>query len=309
MLEVKQINLSYGSQQVLFDLSFSLEQGEILGFLGPNGAGKSSTMRILTGYLPPSSGEVLFLNQPVDKNPLFLRQHLGYLPETNPVYPELRVQEYLSWVGEVKGAKPLTKSVAKVISDCGLNKVANKLIKNLSKGYKQRVGLAQALLGDPKLIILDEPTVGLDPTQVREIRELIKELGQERTILLSTHILSEVELLCKRVIIINHGRILADENLEQLLQKMGKYHYILVVSPQTNLDDLKKSLQEIAEITQEQKQEQGCLLELKSKQEEDIRAQVFAAVVQAQGVLLEFYPKRYSLEEVFVKLVFGGEVH
>ncbi|MDQ7031509.1 MAG: ATP-binding cassette domain-containing protein [Desulfonauticus sp.] len=310
MLKVQHLNLSYGSQQVLFDLNFSLNQGEILGFLGPNGAGKSSTMRILTGYLKPSSGQVLFLDKDISEDPIFLRKHLGYLPETAPLYPELKVAEYLSWVAELKGiVKNTSQEVDKVISECGLSKVKAKLIGYLSKGYRQRVGLAQALLGNPKLIILDEPTVGLDPAQVREIRDLIKKLGQEKTILLSTHILSEVELLCKRVIIINQGRILADEDLENLLKKVEKTLYVLLVAGEVDLEKLKLDLTNQCEIHKIYKVEDGHILEISPKTKNDIRSFVFDTVVKNNGILLEFYPKRSSLEEVFVKMIYRGEVH
>lgn len=307
MLRVQGIDLSYGAQQVLFNLNFNLHQGEILGFLGPNGAGKSSTMRILTGYLRPSKGEVFFLDKDVSKNPLFLREHLGYLPETAPIYPELKVEEYLKWVAEVKSVENINKEVDKVIRECGLKTVQKKLIRYLSKGYRQRVGLAQALLGDPKLIILDEPTVGLDPTQVREIRNLIKELGKEKTILLSTHILSEVELLCKRVIIINRGRILADESLEELVKKAGEKRFILLLSRKTDLNIFKEEIGDCFSLIELKEVTDGYKLELSQKREGDFREKIFAAAIKSNGVLLELFPKRSSLEEAFVKLVYSGE--
>ncbi|SDN40889.1 ABC transporter ATP-binding protein [Desulfonauticus submarinus] len=307
MLRVQGIDLSYGTQQVLFNLNFNLHQGEILGFLGPNGAGKSSTMRILTGYLRPSKGEVFFLDKDVSKNPLFLREHLGYLPETAPIYPELKVEEYLKWVAEVKSVENINKEVDKVIRECGLKTVQKKLIRYLSKGYRQRVGLAQALLGDPKLIILDEPTVGLDPTQVREIRNLIKELGKEKTILLSTHILSEVELLCKRVIIINRGRILADESLEELVKKAGEKRFILLLSRKTDLNIFKEEIGDCFSLIELKEVTDGYKLELSQKREGDFREKIFAAAIKSNGVLLELFPKRSSLEEAFVKLVYSGE--
>ncbi|KUJ94902.1 MAG: gliding motility-associated transport system ATP-binding protein [Desulfonauticus sp.] len=306
MLEVRNVNLFYNKYQVLFDLNFKLEQGEILGFLGPNGAGKSSTMRILTGYLTPSSGSVRFLGKEVSKSPLFLRENLGYLPETNPLYLELRVREYLKWVAELKQAAEPQKEVDRVMERCGLKEVEKKLIRHLSKGYRQRVGLAQALIGNPKLIILDEPTVGLDPTQVREIRELIRELGKEKTILLSTHILSEVELICKRVIIINQGRILTEASLEDLI-KEGTERYFLSLESSSYKSELRADLEKVVRITAEDRTEKEVHLEFKAQNKEDIRFVVADLVASYGGKVLEFRPKRSSLEEIFVNLVYKGE--
>lgn len=306
MLEVRQVNFAYGRRQVLFDLNFNLNKGEILGFLGPNGAGKSSTMRILTGYLTPSSGRVTFLGKEVAQNPLFLRENLGYLPETNPLYPELRVREYLNWVAQVKKVKNYSKEVDKILTSCGLKEVQKRLIKHLSKGYKQRVGLAQALIGDPKLLILDEPTVGLDPRQVREIRGLIQELGQEKTILLSTHILSEVELICKRVIIINQGRILADGSLEELIAQETRV-YVLGLNKDNYTQELKSDLNTLVEILKEEIREKEVYLEVKGKVEKNIKESIAELLWQKQVKIYEFRAKRSSLEEIFVNLVYKGE--
>ncbi|MFW5734541.1 MAG: ABC transporter ATP-binding protein, partial [Oceanidesulfovibrio sp.] len=192
MLEVLNLSHRYGSTRVLHDVSFTVAEGEILGLLGPNGAGKSTTMRILTGYLRPSAGRVVFGGRDIQKEPQALRSRLGYMPENVPLYPELTVEEHLVWVARLKGAKDAKRETAAVLDRCGLSGARSKLVRQLSKGYRQRVGLAQAILGPTRLLILDEPTAGLDPQQIRDIRELIRELGREKTILLSTHILPEV---------------------------------------------------------------------------------------------------------------------
>ncbi|MFW5837111.1 MAG: ATP-binding cassette domain-containing protein [Desulfovibrionaceae bacterium] len=221
MLEVTGLSHKYDNKQVLFDLDFSVRSGEVLGFLGPNGAGKSTTMRILTGYLTPSAGRVVYDGRDIQRDPDHLRRSLGYLPETTPVYPELTVGEYLSWVARVKGSDSPISEVDQVMDRCGVAEVRRVLIRRLSKGFRQRLGLAQAILGPMRLLILDEPTVGLDPGQIREIRDFIRELGREMTILLSTHILPEVELTCDRVLIITKGRIVAEDTPANLVQRVG----------------------------------------------------------------------------------------
>jgi len=307
MLQVKDLNLFYGRNQVLHNLNFHLNQGEILGFLGPNGAGKSSTMRILTGYLVPSSGQVLFDGQDIQKAPLLLRKNLGYLPETAPIYPELKVIEYLRWVARIKSCVHADKDVQEVMGKCGLTPVKNKLIGHLSKGYRQRVGLAQAILGNPKLLILDEPTVGLDPGQIREIRELIRELGKERTILLSTHILPEVELICDRVIIINKGRILADDNVDNLVQRAGRGRHLLRVGFETvNMDELKERLSALKGVHQFdiQTSKDEVIIHVQAEPGKDIRADLSDFVYGLNGKILEFRPMDLSLEQAFVNLVY-----
>ena len=310
MLQVKNLNLFYGRNQVLYNLNFHLNQGEILGFLGPNGAGKSSTMRILTGYLVPSSGQVLFDGQDIQKAPMLLRKNLGYLPETAPVYPELKVIEYLQWVARIKACAYARKDVQEVMQKCGLTGVKNKLIGHLSKGYRQRVGLAQAILGNPKLLILDEPTVGLDPGQIREIRELIRQLGKERTVLLSTHILPEVELICDRVIIINKGRILADDSIAHLLQKAGAGRYLVrAFFPATNHDLVKEKLATIKGVQEFDVEDlkNEVLIHVQAEPEYDIRADLSDFVYGLGGKILELRPMDLSLEQAFVNLVYKEE--
>ncbi|MCP9767931.1 ATP-binding cassette domain-containing protein [Lacihabitans sp. LS3-19] len=217
-IEVKNLTKIYGSQIAVNNISFSLKKGEILGFLGPNGAGKSTTMKILVGFLNASSGEAFLNEMPISVDNLDTKKQVGYLPEHNPLYLEMYVKEYLAFVGEMYGLKGelLNEKVDKVIEMVGLSPEKSKKIEQLSKGYRQRVGLAQALIHDPEVLILDEPTTGLDPNQLVEIRKLIKEVGKNKTIILSTHIMQEVEAICDRVIIINKGNLVADDTLENL---------------------------------------------------------------------------------------------
>ena len=209
---LKNIDKKYGKQLALDGVSFEISKGEIVGFIGPNGAGKSTTMKIITGYIPPTSGEVYVNGMDAVEKSLEIRRIIGYLPESNPLYVEMYVREYLRYIAGIYGMrKQAKKLVEEIIERCGLTPECHKQIKNLSKGYRQRVGLAQALIHDPEILILDEPTSGLDPNQIIEIRKLISELGKEKTVLLSTHILQEVEAICDRVIIIHKGKIVADE--------------------------------------------------------------------------------------------------
>lgn len=220
-IEVRQLTKLYGPQRAVDDLSFSVKPGEIVGFLGPNGAGKSTTMKIATGYLPPSSGTVLVAGHDVSRDPLTVRRNLGYLAEHNPLYLDLYVKEFLHFIGEIHGLKGtrLRTRVADVIELVGLEVEQKKRVGQLSKGYRQRVGLAQALLHDPAVLILDEPTTGLDPNQLVEIRQVIRTIGREKTVLFSTHIMQEVEALCDRVIILSRGRLVADATLPELQQR------------------------------------------------------------------------------------------
>jgi len=307
MLEVRNLCHHYGPAQVLFDLNFSVNQGEIVGLLGPNGAGKSTTMRILTGYLSPSAGEVIFQGQDIRKNILYLRKQLGYMPENVPLYPELKVAEYLLWAARIKRAKQPAKQTAEVMERCGLKHVAGSLIRNLSKGFQQRVGLAQSILGEPKLLILDEPTVGLDPRQIREIRSLIKELGHERTILLSTHILPEVELTCDRALIIDRGRIIAEDTPAGLVQAFGgKGRFLLKLDvDEAHTQDILntyKSETGVDKIERLTELGRGAF-SLHTDGGEDRRGRLTRLAFERNWPLLEFKPTSASLEEVFVSLV------
>ena len=216
-IEVKNLFKYYGEQAAVRDVSFSVNKGEIVAFLGPNGAGKSTTMKIMTGYIPASSGEVYIGGIKVDIDELKTRQMIGYLPENNPLYVDMYVREYLEFVGRIYKVKNLKARVAEMVHAVGLDVEQNKKIGALSKGYRQRVGLAQAIIHDPEVLILDEPTTGLDPNQLVEIRELIRQIGKQKTVLLSTHIMQEVEAICDRVIIIDKGKIVTDKKLDKLV--------------------------------------------------------------------------------------------
>lgn len=219
-ISVQSLTKIYGTQRAVDQISFDIKKGEIVGFLGPNGAGKSTTMKMITGYLPPTDGRAVVAGFDVSEKPMEVRKRLGYLPEANPLYFDMYVREYLEFSAGIHQLGALAKKrIEDIIAQTGLNKEAHKKIGMLSKGYKQRVGLAQALLHQPEVVILDEPTSGLDPNQIVEIRELITRMGQEKTVLLSTHIMQEVEAMCSRVIIINNGKIVADESLNNLKKK------------------------------------------------------------------------------------------
>ena len=245
MIEVKNLTKYYGDKHAVDGISFSVKQGEILGFLGPNGAGKSTTMNILTGYISSTSGSVEIDGYDILDNPIEAKQKIGYLPELPPLYTDMTVQGYLSFVYDLKKCKiPKKQHIDDVCRRVRIDHVQNRIIKNLSKGYRQRVGLAQALIGNPEVLILDEPTVGLDPKQIIEIRDLIKVLGERHTVILSSHILSEVQAVCDRLVIINGGKIVADDTAENLTRKLSKdFRYIIrVEGPQ---EDIQKVLSSI----------------------------------------------------------------
>lgn len=223
MIEIKNLTKKFGQNLVLDNISFSVGQSEILGFLGPNGAGKSTTMKIITSFWTPTSGQVLINGLDTAENSLSSRKNIGYLPETVPLYEDMRVFEYLIFIAEIRGLSKdeIKKRIKEVVSICGLSKVLRQPIEELSKGFRQRVGLAQAIIHQPDILILDEPTTGLDPNQIVEIRDLIKTIGREKTVIFSTHILSEVSATCNRVIIINHGRIVGEGSPAELTEKFG----------------------------------------------------------------------------------------
>ena len=231
-IKVAHLHKTYGSQHAVDDISFTVNPGEIVGFLGPNGAGKSTTMKMITGFLKPDEGTISVCDIPVSTNNTHTKTKIGYLPESNALYYDLYVKEYLDFVADVHGIIHKKEAIEKVLDEVGLSPEAGKKIGQLSKGYKQRVGLAAAIIHDPEVLILDEPTTGLDPNQIMEIREVIKKLGQHKTVLFSTHILQEVEAICNRVIIIHKGKVVADGGLEILLEK----------SPDNTLESLFRSL-------------------------------------------------------------------
>ncbi len=227
-ISVKNLSKNYGSQKAVNNISFTVNSGEIVGFLGPNGAGKSTTMKMITGYIDADGGSVEVCGIPVSENSLATKKQIGYLPEANPLYTDMYIREYLQFIANIHGLQNAKKNIESIIETVGLTPESEKKIGQLSKGYKQRVGLAAALIHDPQVLILDEPTSGLDPNQIVEIREVIKRLGQNKTVLFSSHIMQEVEAICDRVIIINKGNIVADDNLQKLRQASSQGHSVLV---------------------------------------------------------------------------------
>ncbi len=307
MVKVEHLVKRYGTNYALNDVSFEIGEGEIVGLLGPNGAGKSTTMNILTGYLSSTSGAAYINGINILEHPIEAKKFIGFLPEQPPVYPDMTVREYLNFVYELKGcASEREKHLADIMGVVRLSDVKDRLIKNLSKGYRQRVGIAQALIGDPKLIVFDEPTVGLDPKQILEVRNLIRTLSKTHTVILSTHILAEVQAVCERIIIINHGKIIADERTEDITKTItdGFRYQVKIVGPQR---DVLSALQKIsgvkaAEATGERDLD-ACVYTLESDRGIDIRKPVFALCAQKNWPILGMMPVGTDLESIFIRLV------
>ncbi|MBI2608633.1 MAG: ATP-binding cassette domain-containing protein [Deltaproteobacteria bacterium] len=301
MIQVRGLTKYYGDRTAVDHIDFHVKEGEILGFLGPNGAGKTTTMRMITGFLSPDEGEVVVCGYSVVKNPYDVKKNLGYLPETPPIYEEYLVAPYLEHICRLKGVpkKQRKGAVDVALQKTGLTHVRNRLIGNLSRGYKQRVGLAQALVHDPKVLILDEPTVGLDPNQIREIRELIKGLGGSHTVILSTHILPEVSVVCDRIVIINEGKIAAVDTYENLSATLRKSESIELLLKKKD-DGVKNKIGELKGVKSVQEKNEYLIIE--SELNTDIRENVAKLVVESGWGLLEMKPIHLSLEDVFVKL-------
>lgn len=295
-IEVKNLFKYYGEQAAVRDISFNVKKGEIVAFIGPNGAGKSTTMKIMTGYIPASSGEVFISGMKVDVDNLKTRQIIGYLPEHNPLYTDMYVREYLEFVGRIYKVKNLKERVSEMIQTVGLEVEQNKKIGALSKGYRQRVGLAQAIIHDPEVLILDEPTTGLDPNQLVEIRDLIKRIGKQKTVMLSTHIMQEVEAICDRIVIISKGQIVADDKAGNL-QKEDAHQTVYVEF------DKKLSKSQLTKIPHVRKVEQvkdGWLLE--TIDEVDLRLEIAQYAQKENWLVLTLKIEQKTLEEVFKEL-------
>ena len=305
MIEAEGLTKYYGSIGAIKDVSFQIDKGEVVGFLGPNGAGKSTTIRILTCYMPPSSGTARVEGLDVIENSLQIRQRIGYLPETVPLYRDLTVRRFLRFAAGAKGveAKKMNLEISRVVSACGLEKNANRIIRNLSKGFRQRVGLAQALLNDPAVLVLDEPTIGLDPSQIIEIRRLIQDLREDRTILLSSHILPEVSQLCQRVIIINKGEIVATDSPTNLTSQLQKTVKILleVSGPSQEFAQAIAGMAGIQKVSVENNGTSKFVIE--TDPSTDMRSQIAATAVQKGCGLLELRTVQLSLEDIFMQLV------
>lgn len=311
MIEVKNITKRYGKAVAVENISFTIEDGEIVGLLGPNGAGKSTTMNILTGFLEQTEGEVIIDGFDTLKKPKKAKKEIGYMPEGVPLYTDLTVKEFVTYMAEIKQVDRKTRKekVEKIIEQTGLKDVEKKLIKNLSRGYKQRVSMAGALVGEPKILILDEPTVGLDPKQITEIRNLIKELGKTHTIILSSHILSEVSQICNKVIIINKGKIVAVDTPENLENKVNNNNciYVMVEDTENKVEQIKDKINGVKKIELVEENKDGTkqyLIEV--EKDIDIRKTIFSEFAKENITIFEMKKADTTLEDAFMKLIEGG---
>lgn len=302
MIKIDSITKMFGQTVAVRNVSFEVEAGEILGFLGPNGAGKTTTMRIITGFFPPTDGNVYVSGYSVLDDPIEVKRRIGYVPENPSMYNDMRVYDYLHFIGAIKGIlrRKLKDAIEKTIEQCALEPVYKKQIGELSRGFKQRVALGQALVNDPPVLILDEPTSGLDPKQIHEIRELIKSLAGERTVILSTHILPEVSVTCSKVVIINDGQLVAADRTENIGKDFTKYHQI-ELKVQGAPDRVLEKLTEVKGVVRIDNM--GNTFILDTDKNEDLRAQIARKVVESGFDLLELRIRSMSLEDVFLKLV------
>jgi ABC-2 type transport system ATP-binding protein len=306
VIEVQHLTKRYGRVTAVNDVSFRVESGEILGFLGPNGAGKTTTMRILTGYMPPTEGKAIVAGFDVFEQPIEAKRRTGYLPETPPLYPEMTVSEYLTFVAKIKGIPPADRRqrVRQVMERTRIVDMADRLCSKLSKGYRQRVGLAQAIIHNPDVLILDEPTAGLDPKQIIETRELIKELAGNHTIILSTHILPEVAQTCQRVVIIAKGHVVAIDTPDNLTARLrgSETMYVQVDSNGQNLSGALGGVPGVSRVVESERRDSIIGYEVESERGRDIRRDLARTIVNGGWGLLELRPLRMSLEEIFLSL-------
>lgn len=306
MIEVKNLTKRYGKLKAVDNISFSVDSGEVLGFLGPNGAGKSTTMNIITGYISSTSGTVTIDGHEILEEPKKAKQKIGYLPEVPPLYPDMTVRKYLEFMFELKKVKlPKKEHIDEVMRIVGIKGKDGRIIKNLSKGYRQRVGFAQALLGNPPVLILDEPTVGLDPKQIIEFRKLIRSLGKKHTVIFSSHVLSEISATCERVIVISNGKIVADGKTDELSQSFsGKKKLSLIVDSKSS--DVLAELKKIPGVKKAEKVRSfsngSVKYSISYSKDEDIRKDVFSAMVRIDAPILEMQSGDETLEDMFLKL-------
>ncbi len=306
MIEVGGLTKRYGPTLAVSDVSFEVRKGEVLGFLGPNGAGKTTTMRVITGYLPPSEGKVLVAGYDVVEEPLEAKRRTGYLPEAPPVYPDMTVAEYLSFVARIKGVprKEIKNRVSEVSVRCAITDVQHRQTGKLSKGYRQRVGLAQALIHHPEVLILDEPTAGLDPKQIIETRELIRGLAGQHTVVLSTHILPEVSKTCERVVVINQGKVVAVGAPDELTHRLQGYETVMITVQGPSAEVMDR-LQRVAGVNMVEPRDavnSRVTFEVHAQSGQDVRAEIARAVVESGWNLLELRTSGMSLEDIFLKL-------
>ena len=312
MIEVKHITKKYGNFKAVDDISFEIKDNEVVGFLGPNGAGKSTTMNMITGYVEPTSGKILVNGKDISKEPNKVKKQIGYMPENVPLYQELTVREFVNYMADLKYVKRKEKKekVDKILEDTGLTNVQKKIIKNLSRGYKQRVSLAGALIGNPGVLILDEPTVGLDPKQITEIRELIKKLGKKHTVILSSHILSEVSQICEKVIIINKGKILAVDTPENLESQFNEENgiYLTVEDKDKKIEKTVESIKEVNKIKLIKENQDGTKQYLiTANSNVDLRKELFNILPKNDINIVELKKTEITLEDAFLKLISNKE--
>ncbi len=311
MIEIKNVTKKYGKVIAVDNISFEVKNGEIVGLLGPNGAGKSTTMNMITGFIEPTEGTIIVNGYDMSKKPKKAKREIGYMPEGVPLYADMTVREFVKFMAEIKRVDKRERNVKveKVIEQTGLKDVEKKLIKNLSRGYKQRVSMAGALVGEPKVLILDEPTVGLDPKQITEIRSLIKELGKTHTIILSSHILSEVSQICQRVVIINKGKIIAVDTPENLETKVSSKNivYVTVEDAENKIEKAAKKIKEITNIKFiKENSDNTKQYMLESKNDVDLRKIVFNEFAKENITIFELKKEDATLEDAFMKLIEGG---
>lgn len=310
MIEVKNLTKRYGDIKALDDISFTVDTGEVLGFLGPNGAGKSTTMNIITGYISSTSGTVTVDGTEILENPRETKRKIGYLPEIPPLYPEMTVRKYLEFMFDLKKVKlPKKEHIEEIMRLVRITDMADRLIKNLSKGYRQRVGFGQALLGNPPVLILDEPTVGLDPKQIIEIRKLIRSLGKKHTVLFSSHVLSEISATCDRIIVISEGRLVADSKADELSKALAdtqKLSLTVEGSPSDVLGEIKKIPGVKKYMKVRELGEKSAVYSVEYGNEFDIRREVFSAMARINAPILEMKSGNESLEDMFLKLTQGA---
>ncbi len=304
MIEVSHIYKSFGTFRAVNDVSFSIPTGQIVGLLGPNGAGKTTTMRMITGFLEPSAGTILIDGQNIQDNPVEVKKKIGYMPESAPLYGEMIVKDYLEYIAAMQGQDPSVK-VPELCRECGLKEVMSKNISELSRGNRQRVALAHALMNDPKILILDEPTSGLDPNQVEDVREIIREIGKTKTVIISTHILSEVETLCSNIIIISDGQVVANSPTEELKAQFGHALTVKVTVDSNSVDAAKTALESNSDVdsiaVSEKKDGKNnlCVLSICIKGNKEIRPQIIESLVKAKCGVYEMSLHKNSLEDIF----------
>lgn len=310
MIQLQNLTKDYGTLRAVDHANFEINEGEILGFLGPNGAGKTTTLRMITSFLKPTKGSIQVEDLNIEEDSKEIRKMIGYLPEHNPLYTDMTVYDYLQFVSKIRDLDNFKKRLKEVIDLCGLRGIVQKPIKSLSKGFKQRVGIAQAIFHDPKILILDEPTSGLDPNQIIEIRQLIKRLGKEKTLIISSHILQEVQAVCDRIVIINQGKIVADGSTEELQSQSREKtsFHIDLIAKENQIPKLAENVDDITILSIEKKDDKTFRIKIEFHSSQDKRADIYNFIKTTDWILLEMYRESVSLESVFQELTIEGGV-